>query len=99
MTELTKGAIYMRRYRAARAAAAVRPVSSMGKPLEVLYSSPTVGRDIRWIVCVGPNGNYTVRKVKDDIQTVEQTGIRTMARAKQICEDKVTMFRAWSGRK
>jgi len=65
-----------------------------GKPLEVLHSSPTVGNDIRWIVTFGPNStNYSVRKIEKGVESIAMTGLKTLARAKQVCEQKVIMFR------
>jgi hypothetical protein len=64
-----------------------------GKPLEVLHSSPTVGNDVRWVVTIGPNGNYSVRKIEKGVESIAMTGLKTLARAKQVCEQKVIMFR------
>lgn len=72
-----------------------------GSPLQVLYESPVVGKDLRWIITASASGSgvYTIRKLKEGVETVEQTGIGSLRRAKWIVEQKVIVWRAWSREK
>ena len=77
------------------------PGTTGNAKLEVLHSSPTVDdkTDLKWIVTRSPLGNYTVRRIKSGVESVEQTGIKTLSHAKQIVESKVQMWRAFEGKK
>lgn len=76
---------------------ALRDVTT-GQPLDVLYSSPVVGKDIRWIITKSPLGNFSVWRIAgDDVPAIDQSGLKSFSRAKEVVEDKVVLYRAWSG--
>lgn len=67
-------------------------------PIAPLFESIVVGDDVRWLV-VPAGERFSVVKLERGRQTVQQTGIPTLARAKWVIEQKVAVFKAFEGKK